>query len=361
MAAIDRQQAFSGVKPLSPALAMNLAGLERWLGDHLPGFAGPLTAVQFKGGQSNPTLRLDTPGRAFVLRRKPPGRLLPKAHAVDREFRVMAALSAKHYPVPEPLIYCGDRTVIGVEFYIMSLVEGRVIWDPSMPGATAPERRAVYRAMIEALADLHAIDPQAAGLADFGRPEGYAARQVARWSAAYRASETARLPAMDRLMAWLPDHAPVSARAAVVHGDFRLDNLILAPDAARVAAVLDWELATLGDPLADLAHHLMTWIMPSAPSGAGTGSLAGLDLARLGLPSLEDQAQAYASRAGLAEIPRLDAYLAYSLFRMAAILQGVAGRAREGTAANEHAALMGSQVGPLADLAWVYARRAGAR
>jgi aminoglycoside phosphotransferase (APT) family kinase protein len=360
MEPIDRQRAFSGTKPVAPALAFDTRALETWLVDHVPGFAGPLTLSQFKGGQSNPTYRLETPQRRYVLRRKPPGPLLASAHAVDREFRVMHALFAQGFPVPQPLAYGQNATLIGTEFYVMAHVEGRVFWNPAMPGATASERAAVYGAMIETLAQLHAFDPAAIGLADFGRAEGYVARQVRRWSEAYRASQTQPIPVMDRLMAWLPDHLPPSTRTAVVHGDYRLDNLMVAPDGPWVTAVLDWELATLGDPIADLVYHLMTWIMPPAPSGAGTGSLSGLDLAGLGLPTLEEHAQAYARRAGLSDIPHLDAYLAYNLFRLAAILQGIAGRVRDGTATSDNALAMGTQVKPLATLAWHYAQRAGA-
>jgi aminoglycoside phosphotransferase (APT) family kinase protein len=230
-----------------------------------------------------------------------------------------------------------------------------------MPGAAPSERAAVYDAMNDTLARLHSFDPAAIGLADFGRADGYVARQVRRWSENYRASETDSVPEMDRLMAWLPEHVPPSPRAALVHGDFRLDNLILAPDSPKVLAVLDWELATLGDPIADFVYHLMTWVMPRSETGAGTGTLAGLDLEALGIPKLEAYADAYAQRMGLAGIPSLDVYLAYNLFRMAAILQGIAGRAREGTAANANAALMGTQVRPLAATAWAFAQKAGAR
>lgn len=358
---IDRQLAFSGTKEVPQGLAVDTAALERWLADHVADFAGPATLRQFKGGQSNPTYLVETPARRYVLRRKPPGRLLASAHAVDREFRVLTALDAQGFPVAAPLAFCADEGVIGTPFYVMTHVAGRVFWEPAMPGSEPGERGAVYASMIETLAVLHAFDPAAIGLSDFGRADGYVARQIRRWSEQYRASETDRIAEMDRLMAWLPDNVPAAPRAAVVHGDFRLDNLIIASDAPVVAAVLDWELATLGDPLADLVYHLMTWVMPPSETGGGTGTLLGLDLAGLGLPSLEQHAAAYARRAGLTEIPHLDTYLAYNLFRIAAILQGIAGRVRDGTATNDAAALMGSQVRPLAATAWRYAVRAGAR
>jgi aminoglycoside phosphotransferase (APT) family kinase protein len=262
--------------------------------------------------------------------------------------------------VAEPLVYCEDESVIGTAFYLMSHVEGRVIWDPQVPGASPAERAGLYDAMGETIARLHAFDPAELGLADFGRPEGYVARQVKRWSAQYRESETEEIPEMDRLIAWLPERVPPTSRPALVHGDYRLDNLILAHDQPRVLAVLDWELATLGDPLADFVYHLMTWVMPRSERGGGTGTLAGLDLETLGIPSLEEYAAAYARRAGLAEIPHFDVLMAYNLFRFAAILQGIAGRVRDGTATNANAATMASEVRPLAAAAWAYARRAGA-
>jgi aminoglycoside phosphotransferase (APT) family kinase protein len=295
-----------------------------------------------------------------VLRRRPPGKLLASAHAVDREFRVMQALHAQGFPVPRPLAFCGDETVIGTAFYVMEHVEGRVFWDPSMPGSDPAERAAVYDAMNETVAQLHGFDPAAIGLADFGRPEGYVARQVRRWSEQYRASETESIAEMDRLMAWLPEHVPATARPALVHGDFRLDNLILHPSEPRVLAVLDWELATLGDPYADVVYHMMAWVMPRSASGGGTGTLLGENLSALGLPTLEAYAAAYARRAGIGAIPDLETLMAYNLFRFAAILQGIAGRVRDGTAANPNAATMASEVRPLAAAAWDWARRAGA-
>lgn len=357
MSAIDRQQSFSGTKPVPPALAIDREILRAWLSRHLGGDPGALDMAQFKGGQSNPTYRIESAHGHFVLRRKPPGQLLASAHAIDREFRVLEALSREGFPVARPIGYETDATLIGSEFYVMDCVEGRVIWEPWIPSSNPAERAAIFDAMNQTLATLHAFDPAALGLADFGRADGYVARQIKRWSANYKASETRTIPDMDWLMSWLPDHVPPAPRAALVHGDYRLDNLILAHDTPRVAAVLDWELATLGDPLADAVYHFMTWVMPPSESNAGTGTLMGHDLAKLGIPVLDDYAQSYARRAGLAEIPYFDQYMAYNLFRMAAILQGIAGRVRDGTATSEHGALMGTMVAPLAATAMQFARR----
>ncbi len=357
MSRIDRQQAFSGTKPVSGALALPVEPLARWCEQTIPGFAGPLTAAQFKGGQSNPTYAIAARSGDYVLRRKPPGKLLASAHAIDREFRVLSALSAQGFPVARPLAFCTDPSIIGTEFYMMSLVKGRVIWETEMPDASPQERHDTFKAMAETLAQLHSYDPAALGLGDFGKAEGYVARQTRRWSENYRLSATEEIGDMDRLMAWLPDHLPGSSRVAIVHGDYRLDNLILAPDSPDILAVLDWELATLGDPLADLVYHLMTWVMPRSESGAGTGSLMGLDLEALGLPDLEQHAAHYAQKAGLSEIPHLETYLAYNFFRLAAILQGIVGRVRDGTASNENAAAMAAQVRPLASAGWAYAQK----
>jgi aminoglycoside phosphotransferase (APT) family kinase protein len=360
MTPLDRQSAYSGTKDVPPALAFDVARLAAWLKPRIDGFDGPVEVRQFKGGQSNPTYLVAAPSRRYVLRRKPPGKLLASAHAVDREFRVLSALYAQGFPVAEPLVFCGDEAVIGTPFYVMAHVEGRVFWDPAMPGSTPPERSAVYDAMNETIARLHAFDPASIGLQDFGRPEGYVGRQVKRWSEQYRLSETQTIPEMDRLIAWLPDRVPPTSRPALVHGDYRLDNLIIAADEPKVAAVLDWELATLGDPNADFVYHLMTWRMP-AEKGGGTGTLINRDLSALGIPTLEAYAAAYAQRVGLAEIPHFETLLAYNFFRLAAILQGIVGRVRDGTASNENAAAMASEVRPLAAAAWNWAVRAGAR
>ena len=361
MPPIDRQATFSGTKDVASVLAFDAARLEAFLASRLPDFDGPLTVRQFKGGRSNPTYLLETPARRYVMRRKPPGKLLPSAHAVDREFRVISALHAQGFPVAVPLVYCDDTSVAGTPFYVMGHVEGRVIWEPEMPGTDPSGRAAVYDAMNATLARLHGFDPAAIGLKDFGRGENYVARQVERWSKQYRASETDKIAEMERLIAWLPAHLPPPAPVRLVHGDYRLDNIILSPSQSTILAVLDWELSTLGDPLADLAYHLMQWDMPPSETGAGTGTLVGLDLARLGIPSRSDYVDAYVARTGLDPRPQLPVYLAYNFFRLAAILQGIVGRVRDGTATSENAAAMAPLVRPLAVKAWEFASEAGAR
>jgi len=360
MTNLDRQQAFSGTKEVASALALDAARLENYLAAQVAGFAGPLTIQQFKGGQSNPTYLLQTPGRAYVLRRKPPGKLLPSAHAVDREYRVIRALHGQGFPVAEPLLYCDDESVAGTAFYLMSFVDGRVFWEPQMPGSNPAERAAVYDAMNATIARLHSFEPEKIGLGDFGRGENYVMRQVERWSKQYRASETEKIDAMERLIEWLPSHIPPAGPARLVHGDYRLDNLIVARDEPRILAVLDWELSTLGDPLADFTYHLMAWHMPHSESAAGTASLVGHDLAALGIPSMADYVDLYVKRTGLDPRPHLSAYLAYNFFRIAAILQGIIGRVRDGTATSEFAPAKAEMVRPLAEKAWAFAHEAGA-
>jgi aminoglycoside phosphotransferase (APT) family kinase protein len=359
MSKTDRQTAFTGTKDVKAPLAFDAARIESYLTQNIAGFAGPLRVQQFKGGQSNPTYLLATPSRSFVLRRKPPGKLLPSAHAVDREFRVISALHAQDFPVADPLLYCDNENVAGTPFYVMAFVEGRVFWNPDMPGSNPAERAAVYDVMNATLARLHGFDPAAIGLHDFGRGENYVGRQVERWSRQYRASEAGKIEAMESLIVWLPKNLPPAAPVRLVHGDYRLDNMILAPSAPKILAVLDWELSTLGDPLADFTYHLMQWHMP--PSDAGTGSLLGHDLKALGIPALAAYIETYRQLTGLDPRPHLPIYLAYNFFRIAAILQGIAGRVRDGTAVSEHAAARAAMVRPLAETAWAFARQAGAR
>ena len=358
MTSIDRQQAFTGTKEVAAALALDAARLERYLAAQVKGFAGPLTIKQFKGGQSNPTYLLETPVARYVLRRKPPGKLLPSAHAVDREYRVISALYAQGFPVAEPLAYCDDDSVAGTAFHLTRFVDGRVFWEPQMPGSHPAERAEVYDAMNETIARLHNFEPAEIGLADFGKGENYVARQVERWSKQYRASETQKIEEMERLIAWLPQHIPPAGPVRLVHGDFRLDNLIVAREAPQVIAVLDWELSTLGDPLADFSYHLMAWHMPHSESAAGTASLAGHDLGALGIPSMADYVDDYVARTGLDPRAYLPAYLAYNFFRIAAILQGIIGRVRDGTATSEHAPAKAEMIRPLAEKAWEFARQA---
>jgi aminoglycoside phosphotransferase (APT) family kinase protein len=358
MTSIDRQQAFSGTKEAVAALRLDAARLEHYLTAHVTGFAGPLTIKQFKGGQSNPTYLLETPSRRYVLRRKPPGKLLPSAHAVDREYRVTGALYAQRFPVAGPLVYCADESIAGTPFYVMDFVDGRVFWEPQMRGSNPAERTAVYDSMNETIARLHALDPAKIQLADFGKSENYVARLVERWSKQYRASETEKIDAMERLIDWLPKNIPASGPVRLVHGDYRLDNLIVAGNQPKIAAVLDWELSTLGDPLADFSYHLMTWHMPHSESAAGTATLVGHDLGALGIPSMSDYVDAYVARTGLDPRPALPVYLAYNFFRIAAILQGIIGRVRDGTATSEFAPAKAEMIRPLAEKAWQFARAA---
>ena len=328
----------------SSDLALDEASLGAWLAANVEGYAGPLTVRQFKGGQSNPTYELSTPGRTYVLRRKPPGTLLPSAHAVDREFTVISALHAQGYPVAKPYALCTDDAVIGSMFYVMDKVEGRVLWDLKLPGLEPARRRAIYDAQVDALAALHRFDPAAIGLGDYGRPGNYFERQVGRWTKQYRASEIDPIPAMDRLIDFLPATLPPEGPTRIVHGDFRLDNMILAPDRAEVRAVLDWELSTLGDPLADFSYLLIAWAIPATMRNG----LAGADLQALGIPSVEEVVARYSEKTGAPPPPNLDWLFAYNLFRLAAICQGIAGRVRDGTAASPQARSMAAQVPALA-------------
>ncbi|MBU1325625.1 MAG: phosphotransferase family protein [Alphaproteobacteria bacterium] len=353
---IDAQSTFSGTREVDPRHALDAAALDAWMGANVEGYAGPLTIRQFKGGQSNPTYELTTPGRTYVLRRKPPGVLLASAHAVDREFTVISALHAQGFPVARPYALCADDAVVGSMFYVMEKVEGRVLWDLKLPGMAPAERRAIYEAQVDTLAALHAFDPAAIGLEAYGKPGNYFERQVGRWTKQYRASEIDPIPSMDRLIDFLPATLPPQGPTRIVHGDFRLDNLILAPDAAEVRAVLDWELSTLGDPMADFSYLLIAWVIPATQRNG----LAGVDIAALGIPSIEETAARYAERAGIAPPTNLDWLFAYNLFRLAAICQGIAGRVRDGTAASAHAKSMAAQVPLLAEAAWSFARKAGA-
>ena len=357
---INRQEEFSGTKPVSEAHRIDEGALTAFMAENVEGFEGPITVEQFKGGQSNPTYKITAASGAYVLRRKPPGKLLPSAHAVDREFRVISALHAGGFPAARPYALCEDDSVIGTMFYIMDCVDGRIIWEAHMPSSNPVERTAVFDAMNETIAGLHTFDYEAAGLGDFGKADGYVARQIRRWSEQYRLSETGSIDEMNRLMAWLPDACPASSRASLVHGDYRLDNMILHPTEPRILAVLDWELSTLGDPIGDFTYHCMQWRMPSNKTGAGTGSLVDRDLAALGIPTLEQYVESYCKRTGIDGIDNLDFYFAYNFFRIGAILQGIVGRVRDGTATSPHAKSMARLVQPLAAVAWDYAKRAGA-
>ena len=356
----DRQERFSGTKEVAEAHRFDEARLTEYLAAHIDDFARPLTVRQFKGGQSNPTYQLTTPNRNYALRRKPPGRLLPSAHAVDREYRIISALYPTGFPVAKPHVLCEDETVIGTAFYVMECVEGRIYWGPLMPGLSPGERFAIYDAMNATLALLHTLDFEKLGLADFGKPGNYIGRQIARWSKQYLASETELIPEMNKLIDWLPKHLPAEERSTVVHGDFRLDNMILDPMQPKIQAVLDWELSTIGDPMADFTYHLMQWQMPPDISTSGAGSLLNIDLPSLGIPDMNAYVAMYCRRTGRAGIPNLDYYAAYNFFRLAGILQGIVARVRDGTAANENAAQNATSVRPLAQRGWYFAQRAGA-
>jgi len=342
---------FIGTKPVEERHRFDVDALQQYLKDHIDGLRGPLQVEQFKGGQSNPTYRIaGADGKKYVLRRKPPGKLLPSAHAVDREYRVIHALHATGFPVAKPYVLCEDESIIGTAFYVMDCVEGRVLWDQSLPGMSKGERFAIWDELNRVIAQLHRIDYKAAGLEDFGKPGDYVARQVSRWSKQYQASETRKIEAMDQLIAWLPENIPAASETSVVHGDFRLDNTIFHPEEPRILAVLDWELSTLGDSLADFSYHCMSWHIPP---GQFRG-IAGLDLASLGIPSEAQYVKSYCERTGRTgiEASTWDYFMAYNLFRMAAILQGIAKRVLDGTAASTHAAEAGSRAPLLADLGW---------
>jgi len=336
--------------------ALDLDRLAEWMIANVDGFAGPISYVKFAGGQSNPTYRLDTPGRSYVLRRKPFGPILPSAHAVDREYRVIAGLHPTGFPVPRPYGLCEDPEVLGAAFYVMEMVEGRTIWDGAMPGASPVDRRAHYDAMIDMLAGLHNLDYAVAGLETYGKPGNYFGRQVARWTKQYRASETETMPAVERLIEWLPATLPAQTRTSIVHGDFRIDNMIFAPAAPKVAAVLDWELSTLGDPLADFSYLLMNWV--TEPEGrSGVKGLAGEGS---GIPTIEQVVARYSAATGRDGMPQLDWYFAYNLFRLTGIVQGIKKRILEGTASSAQAAATAARVYGLAEAAWGFAEQTGA-
>jgi aminoglycoside phosphotransferase (APT) family kinase protein len=345
----------AGAPVLVPVLAnhrLDESKLVAWLSANLEGFAGPCTIRQFQGGQSNPTYHLQTPDAAYVLRKKPPGKLLPSAHAVDREFAVQRALAGSGVPVPKMHVLCTDDSIIGTMFYVMDAIPGRVFPDRLLPGCTAGERAAMYDDMNRVMAALHRVDYTEVGLDSFGRPQGYIARQIDRWSRQYIASNMGDAPEMEKLAAWLPAHLPDTEMSAIVHGDFRLGNLIFHPTEPRVVAVLDWELATLGHPLSDLAYNCIPWHTPPEESG-----IAGAETP--GIPTEHDYAAAYYRRMGLTDPPDLDFYIVFSLFRWAAIAAGVYRRALDGNAADAEAVEVGSKYKTLARRAWELAQKGG--
>ena len=334
--------------------AVDEAALGVWLEANVDGFRRPFSLEKFAWGQSNPTYRITAASGAYVLRRKPFGQLLPSAHAVDREYRLISALHPLGFPVARPYALCTDPEVIGAMFYVMELVDGRAYTDGALPDFDPPLRGRLYEQLVDTLADLHNIDPAAAGLGDFGKPGNYFERQVARWTRQYRDSQTDDLPEMERLIDYLPKSLPDQSRVSIVHGDYRIDNVLFAK--GKLAAVLDWELATLGDPLADFSYLAMQWVMPAD----GTAGLAGLDLPPLGIPSLDEIAERYSNRSGVAVAGQLDWYFAYNLFRLAGIVQGIKKRVIDGTASSAKAAEMAARVPALASAAWSFAVKAGA-
>ena len=332
---------------------IDTAALERYLAEHLGGFEAPLAILQFEGGQSNPTYLLRTPGREYVLRKKPPGQLLPSAHQVDREHRVMSALWDTGVPVPPTLLMCHDASVIGTPFFVMGCVEGRVFRQPHLPGVAPDVRAAMYEDMVDVLARLHGVDVVAAGLADYGKPGNYYARQIARWSQQYLAAKTHEIAAMDRLMEWLPAHIPPGDDTTIVHGDYRVENLIFHPTEPRVVAIVDWELSTLGHPLADLAYNCLTYHL--APEALGRPEEGEID--RRGLPREADYVAAYCLRTGRSGVPDWHFYLAFSMFRLASILQGVYARGLHGNAASTYALQRGAAARQIAETGWQTAQK----
>jgi aminoglycoside phosphotransferase (APT) family kinase protein len=336
---------------------LDIERLQPWLERHVEDYRGPAELTKFAGGQSNPTYRIDAGGERYVLRRKPFGPILPSAHAVEREYRLIAALHPTGFPVPRPYALCEDPAVIGAPFYVMAMVEGRTFWNGRLPEQDKGERRAIYEQMIATLARLHSFDPGAVGLGDYGPPGNYFERQVGRWTKQYRAAETERIEEAERLIHFLPRTVPAQERLSIIHGDYRIDNLIYASDRPQVAALLDWELSTLGDPLADFTYLVMQWEMPAE---AGSAGLRGVDFEAAGIPTLEEATDLYCAATGRSGVPALDWYFAYNLFRLLGIVQGIKKRFLDGNASSAKAEEMASRVPMLAQAAWHFAQRAGA-
>ena len=346
---------FTGVKAVDEKNRFDEAALTRWMEANVEGFAGPLSVNQFKGGQSNPTFQLVTPNKKYVMRKKPGGKLLPSAHAVDREYRVLTALYPTGFPVARTYALCTDESIVGAIFYVMDMVEGRILWNGALPDVAIGDRRKIYEHKVATLAQLHNTDHVAIGLADYGKPGNYFARQVDRWTKQYRLSETETIDEMNALAEWLPRTIPEGERTSIVHGDYRLDNMILHANEPRVIAVLDWELSTLGDPLGDFTYYLMNWVMPQD----GRSGISGLDLKALNIPTIEEVVAIYCKLTNRDSIANLDWYFAYNAYRLACILQGIAGRVRDGTAASTHATEMIKRIRPLANAAHSFGKKAG--
>ena len=354
-AVLDAQMAFSGTVAPKGADVLDEAKLTAWMEVNVDGFDGPLSQSKFAGGQSNPTYKISAPSGDYVLRRKPFGQLLPSAHAVDREFKVQAGLHRMGFPVARQYGLCTDESVVGSWFYVMGMVNGRTIWDGAMPGSPPDTRHKTYDAMIDTLAALHSVDVEAAGLGDFGRPGNYFGRQVDRWTKQYRLSETETMDEMEQLIAFLPASLPEQTRTSVVHGDYRIDNIIFAKDRPEVLAVLDWELSTLGDPLADLTYLALAWVT----NNNGRWGVSDIDRNALGVPELEEALERYCQATGRDRIPDMNWYFAYNFFRAAGITQGIKKRVIDGTASSAHAKDISASVAPLAQRAWHYAKLSG--
>lgn len=351
---VDATAAFTGTVEPNEVDHLDKARLTAWMKANVQGFEGPLTQAKFKGGQSNPTYRISTPTKNYVLRRKPFGSLLPSAHAVDREFRVQSGLHKLGFPVARQFGLCTDDDVLGSWFYVMEMVEGRTIWDGAMPRAVPQERRGIYFELVDTLAALHNVDPTQAGLDGFGKPGNYFARQVGRWTKQYRLSETEMLPSMEKLIEYLPATLPDQTRTSVVHGDYRIDNMIFAHDTPRVLGVLDWELSTLGDPMSDFTYLCMMYVTENE----GRSGVMDVDRKALGIPELDETVERYCAATNRTEAPDLNWYFAFNFFRLAGILQGIKKRVLDGTANSAHAKAQSDRITPLADQAWDFAKRA---
>lgn len=349
----SRTELFTGTQEVREQHQFEIESLERYMLAHVEGFKGPIAVDQFRGGQSNPTYRLTTPKARYVLRRKPPGTLLKSAHAVDREYRMLVALQDSKVPAARPFALCLDESVIGSAFYVMEHVEGRVFWDHLVPEFDNAQRAALYDHMNEVLAELHLLDYERLGLGDFGKPGNYFARQIGRWTKQYRASETDTIAEMDRLIEWLPNNIPADESTSIVHGDYRLENMIIHPTEPRIVAVLDWELSTVGHPLGDLTYQCTQWRLPHTPLMNG---IQGIDRKAYGIPTEEEYIATYCRRTGRRTIENWDFYMAYNLFRLAAIVQGIVGRIRDGTASSKDASTMSGRVRPMAEMAWAIVR-----
>ncbi|MEK9768998.1 MAG: phosphotransferase [Betaproteobacteria bacterium] len=339
---------FVGTKAVDEKHQFDTAKLENYLRQQIPGFQGPLTVEQFSGGQSNPTFLLASPSGKYVLRRKPPGKLLPSAHAVDREYRVISALNQTDVPVAQAFCLCEDDSILGTAFYVMDFVDGRVMWDGTLPDSSSEERNQIYKELNRVIAALHSVDHVAVGLEDYGRPGNYIERQIARWTKQYRASETEHIESMENLIDWLPKNIPTNEDVSIVHGDYRLDNVIFHKTEPRILAVLDWELSTLGHPVADFAYHCMYWrLTPGEFRG-----INGVDHRTTGIPEEQAYVESYCKQTGRDVIKDWDFYIAYNMFRLAGILQGIMGRVKDGTAASAHAEEQGKRAKPMAEAGW---------